>query len=214
MSANETDRSASPRLLSGSRPAKVHEPIGFPGTATVRGKGLLPNRPAGIPAVPSKRHQNGLAVMAVLTSKHSFGSVKAANDGGKKTRARTIDPIDAPQAISQVEQPQRNTFEERAIGDAALIEVAKTTKDGLHHHWRFELDPVVRALQPLAKTTMADDPFTLEEIEVTSPARPRVAYVTREFEERHRRYRCVCGNANAVSMLPDGTSTYCRPSSM
>jgi hypothetical protein len=45
---------------------------------------------------------------------------------------RTIDPIDAPQAISQVEQPQRNTFEERAIGDAALIDVAQTTKNGPH----------------------------------------------------------------------------------
>jgi len=45
---------------------------------------------------------NGLAVVAVFPSKHAFGSVKTANDGRQKTRARTIDPIDEPQALGQV----------------------------------------------------------------------------------------------------------------
>jgi hypothetical protein len=125
--------------------------------------------------------------VAVFPSKHSLWSVKAADDGREETRAGAVDPVDAPQAIGEVEEAERDTLEERTFGHAALIDVAKTAKDGLHHARRLELDPIVRAREPFAKTAMTDDPFTLKEIEVASPAWPGVGYATREFEERHRR---------------------------
>jgi hypothetical protein len=140
--------------------------------------------------------------VAVFPSEHSLWSVKAADDGREETRASAVDPVDAPQTIREVEEAERHTLEERAIGDAALIDVAKTAQDGLHHHWRFELDPLVRAHQPFAKTAMTNDPFTLKEIEVASRAWPGVGYATRELEERHRRILTIVAKGSTRCKTP------------
>ena len=76
-------------------------------------------------------------------------------------------------------------LEEPAAGYPALVDVAEAAEDRLHRAGGFELEPIVRAAQPLAQATVTDDPLALEKIKVARAAGPRGAYVVRNVEKRH-----------------------------
>lgn len=125
-------------------------PVGLPGGAVVRGKGLLPVSRGRRDLGPLKRDADGFAGMGVVAEKLALAPLEAAGHRRLEVECAVVGPVDAPESGFWFEEAMGAAFVWRAVwrGGTERIDVSDSPQNRLTNPGRFEFLPAVRVVEP------------------------------------------------------------------